>query len=366
MRAGVVGCGHVCHQHLRALRRLSGVEIVGVCDRDMARAVEMQKAHGVRRAFDSLNDLLDAASPDVVHVLTPPQTHRAIAVQSIDAGCHVLVEKPMAMSAEESRAMLEVSRRRDRRLGVCHNYLFVPAFLEARRLIERGALGRIVAADIYWRMSTFRTDVRRDAVAWMRELPGGPFLEVLPHLVYLVQAVMGSLTVASVVSHGGVASRGKARSNGVVTAPGAATSHGGDDDPPETELRAILESPRGPVSLGISLEAAPVQKLLRIHGTAMSLHVDLATSVLVKLPARADTAVTRALTTADFAAQLGGGLIGNAVRAATGRLRRGHEMLIERFYESLACGTPIPVGGEDGLATVAVLEDLCGRLRRAG
>jgi predicted dehydrogenase len=188
---------------------------------------------------------------------------------------------------------------------------------------------------------------------------------------------MGSLTVASVVSQGGVAhgtawshgvvmARGEVASPGVVMAHGEATSHGGNDGSPETELRALLESERGPVGLGISLEAAPVQKLLRVHGTAMSLHVDLATSVLVKLPARADTAVNRALTTGDFAVRLGGGLIGNAVRAATGRLRRGHETLIERFYASLAGGTPLPVSGEDGLATVVVLEDMCAGLRRVG
>jgi predicted dehydrogenase len=342
MRVGVVGCGHVCHQHLRALRRLRGVEVVGLCDREMERAVEAQQAHGVPRAFDRVDALLDASSLDVVHVLTPPQTHVGIAVQVMEAGCHVLVEKPMAMSTEESRAMLEVSRRRGRRLGVCHNYLFVPAFFEARRLIERGALGRIVAADIYWRMSTFRADLRSNAVGWMRDLPGGPFLEVLPHLVYLLHAVMGRLTVTSVLSCGG------------------------HDGAPQTELRALLESERGPVGLGISLEAAPVQKVLRVHGTAMSLHIDLATSLLVRLSARADTALTRVLTTADVAFQLGRGLIGNALRAATGRLPRGHETLIERFYGSLVDGSPLPVSGDDGLATVAVIEDVCGGLRRAG
>ncbi len=79
----------------------------------------------------------------------------------------------------------------------------------------------------------------------------------------------------------------------------------------------------------------------------------------------ADTALTRALTTVDVAFQLARGLIKNALRTATGRLPRGHETLIERFYGSLVDGSPLPVSGDDGLATVAVIEDVCGGLRRA-
>ena len=75
--------------------------------------------------------------------------------------------------------------------------------------------------------------------------------------------------------------------------------------------------------------------------------------------------MTRALTTADHAFQLGRGLAGNTLRAEIGRLRRGHEILIERFYGSLVEGAPLPVSGDDGLATVVVLEDACGMMRRA-
>lgn len=339
-RVAIVGCGHIALTHLRAIRRLRAVELVAVCDSDPGRAGAFARSLGVAQAYQQLDTLLEQARPDVVHVLTPPRSHKAIATRALEAGCHVLVEKPITLDVEEARAILEVARRCDREIAVCHSYAFLPAFLKARRLINAGALGTVTSADIFWRMSTFRPDLRADAVRWMSELPAGPFMEVLPHLVYLLQSMMPNLALAEATEGGPL----------VAGCP--------------SELRAMFTSDTGPVMLGVSLSSSPVRKLLSVRGTAMSLDIDLATNTLIVLRHRSDTTFNRAITNVGYAWQLVRGLVINAAAAAFGQARHGHEGLIARVYEALENDTEIPADatGQSGLATMVVLDDICRRL----
>lgn len=153
MRAAIVGCGFTAETHLRAPRRVGDAQIVAACDRGAERAAVLARTHRIPRAFDSVARMIAEARPDVVHVLTPPDAHCEVAIQAISAGCYVLVEKPMAMSVLEASRMLEVSEQQNVRLGVCHNFRFVAAFLKARALLERDVLGEsiVVALDQMWR-----------------------------------------------------------------------------------------------------------------------------------------------------------------------------------------------------------------------
>src|SRR5579884_2798233 len=98
-RAGLVGAGHISEFHIQALRRIPGVEIVGVHDLDRAKAEQLAAKFNLQ-VFDSLLALRDAGA-NVIHVLTPPHTHAAIAAEALRAGCHAFVEKPLATDAED-------------------------------------------------------------------------------------------------------------------------------------------------------------------------------------------------------------------------------------------------------------------------
>lgn len=333
MKVGLAGCGFICHQHLRALKRLPAVQVIGLCDRERHLAASVADAYGVPQAHDSMERLLAAARPDVVHILTPPQSHCRLAIQALDAGCHVLVEKPMAMDAAEAEAMCAASRRSGRSLGVAHNYLFVPALLAAQAVIARGGLGEVLSADVYWRMSTYGPAHREQAGSWMRALPGGVFQEVMPHLVYVTAALMGRLEPLAVSVAGGDAGQA-------------------------SELALLLAGERGPATMSLSLRSNPVRKLIRVNGSRGSLEIDLATSVLVHTASQVDGTVARALVNLATAGQIVAGTAANALRTALRRLPRGHETLIARFYAALRDHAPPPVSGQDGLATVAVLDQI--------
>jgi predicted dehydrogenase len=107
-RAGMVGAGNICEFHVAAVQALPDVELVGVTDLDAARAEHAAGEWGTT-AYPSLRALVDAGA-NVIHVLTPPSAHAAVALEAIELGCHVLVEKPLAESADDARRIGAAAR----------------------------------------------------------------------------------------------------------------------------------------------------------------------------------------------------------------------------------------------------------------
>jgi predicted dehydrogenase len=334
VKVGIIGCGEIAKAHLEPLKGID-VDVVGVCDPNEQSSARLAAAFGISRRYHDATELLDRERPEVVHIITPPRTHRDLAVEAIEAGCHVLVEKPMAMDAAEADEMIAASRRRGCALGVSHTQLFDPAVLKARELTTNGELGRILSVET---MTMFGEGglARNASTGWIEDLPGGALQELGPHFVYLHREFLGNLTVVSALT------------KAVPELPS-----------PAIEFRALLEGESGSGSAALSFAGRPQQAVMRIYGTEMSLHVDIRNHLLVR--ARRGAAggnVSRTLVNID----LGARFAVRAVTATAAGLRRpwlrGHDNLIRRFYEALADGRDPPVTGEDGRAVVAVLDQL--------
>jgi predicted dehydrogenase len=132
IRAGVVGVGSMGSQHARVYGELQGVELVGVHDRDTARASEVAAKHGTRAI--SMSALVDAA--DVVSVAVPTTAHAAVARRCLEAGVHVLVEKPFVTDLAEGEALVDLAARTDCRLQVGHIERFNPAVERLRDVLD--------------------------------------------------------------------------------------------------------------------------------------------------------------------------------------------------------------------------------------
>jgi predicted dehydrogenase len=134
VRVGVWGVGTWGEKHVRVLRELPEAELIGVHDRDPARASEVAARYGTR-AFASAADLL--AATDAVTVATPTVAHREAVVRAVGAGRHVMVEKPMAATLEEAEAMRAAAARAGVKLQVGHVERFNPALIAARPHVSR-------------------------------------------------------------------------------------------------------------------------------------------------------------------------------------------------------------------------------------
>src|SRR5512140_2051297 len=148
IRVALLGCGRIAHVHAGYLRQVPEVEFVGACDLD-ANSREAFTARWQLPPFADIDELLAAAQPDVVHVLTPPATHAKLAIELMHAGLHVLVEKPMALTVADADAMVAAARRTGRMLTVDHNRWFDPVMERARALLEAGRLGSLVGVDVF-------------------------------------------------------------------------------------------------------------------------------------------------------------------------------------------------------------------------
>lgn len=329
LKVGVVGAGVIAATHIPYIRRAGG-SVVGVADVSLVRANEIADRFTVRNVYRTIADLLAAEKPDVVHVVTPPHTHAEVAVAALERGVHVLVEKPMANTTAEVEAMATAANRGGALLTIDHNRLFDPVMLEARRLVDSGALGELVGVE------SFQAGNASDR-PWLDRLPGGGIGDLVPHPLYLQLAFLGRAHDLRVAASSGRDGR-------------------------LDELRVLMRGENGVAGvLTISTRAVPHLNTLKLYGTRMTVEVNLNNMTLVR---RRDYAapkvIAKSLPNLDEAWTLVRQTAVNAVNFVRGRVRYypGMGTLIDRFYSAIRGGGQPPVGIAEGAEVVRVTESI--------
>src|SRR5262249_14707290 len=141
LKVAIIGCGKVADQHAELLLHIPGCKIVAVCDREKLMARQLQERLNIHASFTEVQELLDKAKPDVVHITTPPQSHSPLGMLCLEAGCHVYIEKPFTVNTAEAEELIALAKRKNLKLTVGHNYQFSHAAMRMRQLIEDGYLG---------------------------------------------------------------------------------------------------------------------------------------------------------------------------------------------------------------------------------
>ena len=143
----VIGAGYWGPNLARNLRASEEWRLDTICDLDLERAERVAATIGGVRVSDSVEDVLADPRIDAVAIATPAATHHGLALAALEAGKHVLVEKPLADSSEHGLAMIESAEARGLVLMADHTYCYTPAVLKIRELIAEGALGDILFID---------------------------------------------------------------------------------------------------------------------------------------------------------------------------------------------------------------------------
>lgn len=174
VRVAVIGTGFAGGSHVEALRRVPGIEVVAVAGSSGERAQAAADRLQVPVATGDYRTLLDEAAIDAVHNCTPNDLHHEITAAALDAGKHVLAEKPLAMSSRETADLVARAERAGTVTGVCFNYRHYPLVAEARAMLADGRAGRphlirgaylqdwlLDAADWNWRLQSERSGASR-------------------------------------------------------------------------------------------------------------------------------------------------------------------------------------------------------------
>jgi predicted dehydrogenase len=143
INVAVIGSGFMGAAHVDALRRVPGVRIAAIASTDSGRAQEIADQFGVPFVFDDWRALLDRADVDAVHNCTPNNLHYEVNRAFLEAGKHVLSEKPLTMTAAESADLVELARARGVVTAVNFNYRGYPLVQQARGMVRRGELGTL-------------------------------------------------------------------------------------------------------------------------------------------------------------------------------------------------------------------------------
>ncbi|MHB8963861.1 MAG: Gfo/Idh/MocA family protein [Saccharofermentanales bacterium] len=144
IRIGIIGCGAITlHRHAPEYFTNPHCELSGFFDPIGERADQFVKAYG-GIAYDSVAEMLSNPDIDAVSVCTSNDTHAAISIQALDSGKHVLCEKPMAVTLEESLQMIQAASRSGKYLMIGNNQRLMPAHLRAKQILESGQMGRVI------------------------------------------------------------------------------------------------------------------------------------------------------------------------------------------------------------------------------
>lgn len=195
IRTGVLGGGFMARVHSGAART-AGARLVGIATSSASRAASAAAALGVDRAEADAQALLAASDIDVVHICTPNATHAALASAALEAGKHVVCEKPLATTVEDARRLAEAAQASGRVAAVPFVYRYHPMVREARARVAAGEAGALISIDASylqdWMLLPDDDDWRADASA------GGPsraFADIGSHLCDLIEFVAGERIV---------------------------------------------------------------------------------------------------------------------------------------------------------------------------
>jgi nucleoside-diphosphate-sugar epimerase/predicted dehydrogenase len=310
-KAGIIGAGLISEFHVAALKRIPNVEILGLYDIDAARAGKMAARLGVP-AVASIEDFA-AAGADVMHVVTPPNTHAELTIKALELGCHVIVEKPLATSVEDCERIAQAAAARNRQVCVDHSLLYDILRSSVYPPYEGGPLP-----------PQYRS-------------AGYPFRDLGIHQMYLLQEFLGPIQDVQATW----------------------TKLGGDPNLVFDEWRAQVRCRDGLGQFQLSWNVKPLQNLITIQGTKGVIRVDV---MLMFSSRRSKTKFPNAAERVINAYTDSLQPIVEVPKSVAGFLRKrirqfhGVQELIIDFYRRLDAGLPVAVSVADAIPVVDWVE----------
>jgi predicted dehydrogenase len=352
LKVAVVGCGKVADHHASQIRRVRQGTLVAFCDAEPLMAKQMADRFG-GTAYSSLDKLLSEARPDVVHITTPPQSHFPIAMQCLDAGCHVFVEKPFTLNTKEAERILQSATDRDLKVSVDHNFQFTGPALGLRALIADGFLGGPpVHLESYYCYDLSDPNYARaflsDSGHWVRALPGGLLQNVISHGIARIAEHISS-DRPQVIAHG--------FTSPLLRSLGERTLR--------DELRVMIRDETTTAYFTFSSQMRPQVFEFRVFGPKNGILLDERHHLLIKLKgAKYKSYLDMVMPPLESSAQFFANALSNFRSLIAGRLNvnEGMKDLIERFYLSILNDRPVPIPYRELLLTSRVMEAVFAQL----
>ncbi|MBW7862806.1 MAG: Gfo/Idh/MocA family oxidoreductase [Candidatus Hydrogenedens sp.] len=194
MKVGVIGCGNISNIYFQAGKRFEAIEIVACADLVPEKAVAKAEEHGVPKVC-SVEELLADDAIDIVLNITIPKAHAGVALRALEAGKHVYNEKPLTLTREEGRSLLDLAGERGLRVGCAPDTVLGAGIQTARKLIDDGWIGEPVSATAF--MQCHGHESWHPDPEFYYETGGGPMFDMGPYYLTALVTLMGPVAAVS-------------------------------------------------------------------------------------------------------------------------------------------------------------------------
>lgn len=196
-RLGLVGCGWISEVYAKALAEVPGAEALACCARSQESASAFAERLGIPHPCADWRELVARDDIDVVVVGVPNSLHHAVTVAALEAGKHVVVEKPLAVTLEEARDIVAVSARTGFGVAYAENLCFAPKYVRAKQLVEAGTLGTVRVVKQVEKHDGPHTRWFYEAA----QAGGGALLDMGCHSIEFARWLLGKPAVKAVWAH---------------------------------------------------------------------------------------------------------------------------------------------------------------------
>lgn len=340
LRVAVVGCGKMGQHHIKAIGTLGNAEIVAVVDPVIGEGQLTIEVPTTAQRFSDTASMFKSVNPDVVHIVTPPETHAKLAMMCLENGAHVYVEKPFALNSTDAKTVLDYAGSRKLKVCAAHQVLFQEPGLRYREYI--GIIGDLVQIESYFSFKTVRRSPDgRSVLGSVDQL-----LDILPHPVYLMLSALSHVPDDD--------------GHNAIEIKALNVDHRG-------EVRAIFEKNSVSALLIVTLRGRPIESYLKITGVNGSINADFILTGVSKYLGPGTSAIAVVLRPFSQARQIVFGTLATLFKIVFKKHKSyaGLAELLGAFYESILENRNSPVSNEDILRTVEICEVIGGQLKAA-
>jgi len=339
VKAALIGAGQIARQHLSCLKSLPGVELAAICDVSPATAEAAAERYNIRAWFTDYRVMLEEIHPDVVHITTPPTSHFRLAMDSLDAGANVIVEKPATSTFDELETLVRRAREAGRHLVEDYNYVFNDAPKQILQRISSGQFGPVTHVEVLICLNIFGPSGFADPNSPhpALTLAGGAIADFLPHLASLAHLFVGPHRTAQTVW--------------IQRKPSLL---------PFDEFRAVIDAERGTAALGFSSNSQPDAFWLRVYGERMQATANLfETRLTFDRPRKVPKPLRPFFSSLEEGKTIRRAALTTLLRKFKGPgAYEGLWKLLACTYRALADGSALPVSARDVLEVNRMVEAL--------
>jgi len=354
IKVGIIGSGRIADAHAGQLQRIAGCEIVGVCDKEELMAKQLYERFPVKNYFGGVNELLEKARPDVVHITTPPQSHFELGKRCLEYGCHVYMEKPFTVKTSEAEELINIAKVRNLKITVGHDDQFTHAARKMRALIREGCLGGPpVHMESYYCYDLgdqhYAKEVLGDRKHWVRQLPGKLLQNNISHGISRVAEFLET-DCPEVIAYG-------------FTSPFLKSLNATDII---DELRVIISERESTTAyFTFSSQMRPLLKHFRIYGPRNAITIDHDHQTVITLKgAKYKSYLDKFIPPYELSKQYMANSVNNIYRFLKRDLhmKSGMKFLIESFYRSVHDDSPLPISYREILLTSRIMDSVFSQL----